>query len=216
MAGLSLPPSRMLGYSDITALFAFIRAHSLPIECVHAPVVTEIPDHPQPELVLEALRGNPCPLPVSNSRLTSFRGPIWGGNLAVLASLCGTPWLPKVESGALFLEDIDEAPYRLDRFLTQLHDNGFFASARGVFLGQFSKCGQGDAGLRLVRQRLEELGVERLGELPVGHEALHLPLFLDLEYRLDPESSYLEPESGANRGEGLSVRTARHGATDRG
>ena len=209
--GKTLQRSRLLGYSDITALFAFITSKRLPIDCVHAPVLTEIPDHPQPELIHQALHGLPCALPVANG-VTEFRGSIWGGNLAVLASLCGTPWLPRIERGAIFLEDIDEAPYRLDRFVTQLHDGGFFRDAQGVFLGQFTRCGTVDAGLNVVKQRLADLGIPFLGELPVGHEAHHLPLFFDLEYHL--QGATLEPQR--DRADALGVRTASHGANDRG
>lgn len=217
LSDLSLPPSRFLGYSDITALFALIRVLGLPIDCIHAPVLTEIPDHPEPDKVFRALDGTPCPLPVqaATDRTARFEGAIWGGNLAVLASLCGTRWLPRVESGAIFIEDVDEAPYRLDRFVTQLHDAGFFARAEGVFLGQFTRCGPEEAGLRVVRERLDELGIVRLGELPVGHEAYHLPLFFDLSYRFSSELGALEPLG--DRSDALSVRTAAHHvAIDRG
>ena len=206
--------TRMLGYSDITALFAYIQSRRLPIECVHAPVLTEIPDHPAPQQVLAALRGEPGPLPVSHpgAELAGFEAPLWGGNLAVLASLCGTPWLPRLPRTAIMLEDIDEAPYRLDRFVTQLEDSGFFQETLGVFLGQFTKC-QGEAGLLAVRRRLEELGVPVLGQLPVGHEAMHVPLFLGLPYRFDAETSTLRPSS--DRVGAQAARTAANG-TDRG
>lgn len=185
--------SRLLGYSDITALFAFIRSQGLPIECVHSPVLTELPDHPAPQLIYDALHGRPCPLPVQRA-ISAFKGTIWGGNLAVLASLCGTPWLPNIEQGAIFLEDIEEAPYRLDRFVTQLYDTGFFQDSEGVFLGQFTRCGTDGAGRQAVLDRLSELRIAVFGELPVGHEADHRPLFLDLPYRLEPEQNRLVPE----------------------
>lgn len=194
LAGGAVGPARLYGYSDITALFALIRVHRLPIASVHFPVLTELPDHPAPEVLLRALQNQPCPLPLSHREGSpAFEGPIWGGNLAVLASLCGTPWLPRIDDGAIFLEDIDEAPYRLDRFLTQLFDSGFFASTHRVVLGQFTRCGQDGSGLRAVKQRIGELGLELLGEIPVGHEAHHLPLFLDQSYRFDPASEMLQP-----------------------
>ena len=214
LEGKTVPRTRLLGYSDITALFAYIRSRRLPIDCVHAPVLTEIPDHPHPELILAALEGRPCPIPVSETAISSFHGPIWGGNLAVLASLAGTPWLPRITRGALFLEDIEEAPYRLDRFVTQLHDCGFFSDAQGVFLGQFTRCGTDGAGLAAVKRRLADLGISMLGELPVGHEALHIPLFFDLDYLFDPAVATLQPQG--NRVDALTVRTASHGANDRG
>ncbi len=210
LEGTSLPPSRLLGYSDITALFALIKVLKLPIDCVHAPVLTELPDHPEPETVFRALEGIPCSLPVGapDGQTASFSGTIWGGNLAVLASLCGTPWLPRLTSGAAFLEDVDESPYRLDRFVTQLHDSGFFARCDGVFLGQFTRCGSDNAGHLIVRERLRDLGIALLGDLPVGHEAYHLPLFLDLPYRFDAKGGVLQPLG--DRSDALNVRNAAH------
>lgn len=195
LKGKSVSRTRFLGYSDITALFALVRTLQLDIECVHTPVLTEIFEHPQPELVLRALQGQPCPIPVVNAGpgCAEFEGCLWGGNLAVLASLAGTPWLPKMRDSAILLEDIEETPYRLDRFVTQLHDSDFFEQARGVFLGYFTRCGQGSAGRDVVVTRLRELDIPLLGELPIGHEPDHHPVFLDRTYRFDPTSSRLIP-----------------------
>ncbi len=195
LAGTTVSPMRLLGYSDITALFAFIRCAGLPIECVHTPVLTEIFEHPQPELILDAVNGQATPLLVDNADCEGFEGGIWGGNLAVLASLAGTPWLPEIRESAIFLEDIDETPYRLDRFVTQLHDSGFFRYTPGVFLGYFTRCGVANAGLEVVKTRLRELGIRLLGELPAGHEPHHLPIFLDRTYRFETSSGQLRPVS---------------------
>ena len=191
----TVTPTRFLGYSDITALFAFIRSRGLPIECIHTPVLTEIFDHPQPELILDAINGQPTALLVDDPspRCQSFEGGIWGGNLAVLASLAGTPWLPEIRDSAIFLEDIDETPYRLDRFVTQLHDSDFFRFTPGVFLGYFTRCGEKNAGIEVVRTRLRELNIHLLGELPAGHEPHHLPIFLDRTYRFEASSGRLFP-----------------------
>ncbi len=64
--------------------------------------------------------------------------PIWGGNLAVLASLVGTPYLPAVSKGILFLEDVGEQPYRVERLLTQLWHSGVLAEQKAIVLGSFS------------------------------------------------------------------------------
>lgn len=67
-------------------------------------------------------------------------GVLLGGNLSVLTSLVGTPYLPKVKNALLFLEEISEAPYRIDRMLTQLQQSGLLGQALGVLLGVFVKC----------------------------------------------------------------------------
>jgi muramoyltetrapeptide carboxypeptidase len=66
------------------------------------------------------------------------RGLLWGGNLTVLLSLLGTPHWPKVRGGVLFLEDVNEHPYRVERSLLQLHQAGVLDAQKAVLLGAFS------------------------------------------------------------------------------
>ena len=84
-------------------------------------------------------------LPRSEARERVFRaqGRLWGGNLSVLASLVGTPYLPSDPQGILFLEDVNEHPYRVERMLTQLLHAGVLARQKAICLGQFT-------GYRLV------------------------------------------------------------------
>ena len=65
-------------------------------------------------------------------------GVLWGGNLAMLASLVGTPWMPAIEGGVLFIEDINEQPYRIERMLLQLAQAGVLERQRLVLCGDFS------------------------------------------------------------------------------
>jgi len=66
------------------------------------------------------------------------KGVLWGGNLAIIAALAGTPWLPQVKGGILFLEDVSEHPYRIERMLTQLLYTGVLARQKAIVLGQFT------------------------------------------------------------------------------
>ena len=66
------------------------------------------------------------------------KGLLWGGNLAMLQSMIGTPHLPKITGGILFLEDVNEHPYRVERMLLQLHQAGILARQKAVLLGDFS------------------------------------------------------------------------------
>ncbi|GBE29311.1 putative murein peptide carboxypeptidase [bacterium BMS3Bbin04] len=72
-------------------------------------------------------------------------GPILGGNLAVLAALCGTPFQPSFAGGIAVLEEIDEPLYRIDRMITQLSQSGVFKGVRGILLGRFVQHVQGEA-----------------------------------------------------------------------
>lgn len=186
---------RWMGYSDITALFAFSRVRELAIECIHGPMVCALHRQPNRPELLEALAGNPCAIPYSPTAATrSFSAPIWGGNLAVLASLCGTPWLPRIdEESCIFLEDVDESPYRVDRYLTQLFDSGFLSVGRRVLLGTFTGFQPESAVLKTAKERSRELGLEIVGKVPVGHSEPHSPLFLDRPYRFDTETRKLIP-----------------------
>lgn len=79
-------------------------------------------------------------LPASEARERAFKaeGPLWGGNLSVLVSLVGTPWLPQVQGGILFLEDVNEHPYRVERMLTQLLHAGILGRQKAILLGGFT------------------------------------------------------------------------------
>lgn len=79
-----------------------------------------------------------------NDALPTFKKPVqnavlWGGNLCVLTSLLGTPFFPKINKGVLFLEDVAEHPYRLERMLTQLLHAGVLDKQRAIVLGQFTE-----------------------------------------------------------------------------
>ena len=101
---------------------------------------------------------------------------LWGGNLAILSSLVGTPYLPQVKGGVLFLEDVAEHPYRVERMLTQLLHAGILAQQKAIVLGQFTeyKLVPHDKGFKLqsvvdwLRSRLK---IPVLTNLPYGHVA---------------------------------------------
>jgi muramoyltetrapeptide carboxypeptidase len=66
------------------------------------------------------------------------KGVLWGGNLAIVSALAGTPWLPQVKGGILFLEDVHEHPYRVERMLTQLLYTGVLQKQKAILLGHFT------------------------------------------------------------------------------
>ncbi|TSE35528.1 LD-carboxypeptidase [Tepidimonas charontis] len=101
--------------------------------------------------------------------------PLWGGNLSILAGLVGTPYLPAVEGGVLFLEDVGEHPYRIERLLTQLLLAGVLARQRALLLGAFNRftLTPHDRGFRLETVvawlRAQLPGVPVVTGLPFGH-----------------------------------------------
>ena len=76
--------------------------------------------------------------PKGKSARTVHGATLWGGNLMMLTSLLGTPWFPQVDGGILFLEDVGEHPYRIERMLTQLLHAGVLARQRAILLGRFT------------------------------------------------------------------------------
>ena len=102
------------------------------------------------------------------------RGTLWGGNLTVLCSLLGTPHFPKVKGGILFLEDVNEHPYRVERMLLQLWQAGVLDAQKAVLLGSFSgwKKSPLDRGYSMkacVEALRERVAVPVLTGLPFGH-----------------------------------------------
>ncbi|GGX05011.1 muramoyltetrapeptide carboxypeptidase [Pigmentiphaga litoralis] len=102
------------------------------------------------------------------------RGVLWGGNLAMLVSLIGTPYLPRIKGGILFLEDVNEHPYRVERMLLQLHQAGVLARQKAVVLGSFTdyKLSPLDGGYDMASVHAwlrREVKVPVVTELPFGH-----------------------------------------------
>ena len=102
------------------------------------------------------------------------RGTLWGGNLTVLCSLLGTPHFPRVKGGVLFLEDVNEHPYRVERMLLQLLQAGVLSAQKAVLLGSFSawKPSPLDRGYTLktaVQHLRANTDVPILTGLPFGH-----------------------------------------------
>jgi muramoyltetrapeptide carboxypeptidase len=101
----------------------------------------------------------------------AVRGTLLGGNLSLIAATVGTPDLPELAGAILLLEEVDEAPYKVDRMLTHLRRSGALDGIAGVAVGQFTRCADGwsTTVVDVLLDRLGDLGVPVLGGLPVGH-----------------------------------------------
>lgn len=126
-------------------------------------------------------------------------GPLVGGNLSLLAASTGTPDQPQARGAVLLLEDVGEAPYRVDRMLTQLRRACVFAGVSGVAVGQFTGCGERGGGpgvVDVLGERLGDLGVPVLGGFPVGHGPGQVTVPLNVDVELDTAAgtlSFTEP-----------------------
>jgi len=122
-----------------------------------------------------------CPL-VGPGSFTA-EGTLWGGNLAMIAHLVGTPYMPRIDGGILFLEDVSEHPYRIERMLYQLHHSGILGRQRALLLGSFNgfELGANDNGYDLgtmIEHARAAFGVPIFCGLPFGHcpDKLTLPV----------------------------------------
>lgn len=129
----------------------------------------------------------------------AFTGLLWGGNLTVLTSLIGTDYFPdqkKTHGGLLFLEDVNEHPYRIERMLMQLLDSNILSNQSAILLGGFSayRLYENDKGYSLesaieaIRQRLPS-HIPILTELPFGHQINKITLPVGATAKLDYSSS---------------------------
>ena len=129
------------------------------------------------DLLLEQGEGTGWQLPKAETerRVLVKDGPLWGGNLSVLVSLLGTPYFPQIKGGVLFLEDVGEHPYRVERMLTQLLHAGVLARQKAVLMGQFTHyklVPAHDKGFKLatvVDWLRSQIKVPVLTGLPFGH-----------------------------------------------
>lgn len=126
-------------------------------------------------------------------------GMLWGGNLAMIASLVGSPYLPQIDGGILFLEDIGERPYRLERMLYQLHHAGILARQQAIVLGDFSQSEpvpyDNGYGVPEVVAHIRALtGVPILSGLKFGHcdDIVTLPVGGHARLCSDPDGFVLE------------------------
>ncbi len=184
----------LVGFSDLTALHAGMAARTA-LATVHGPMVTTLARHEgSTRRLFQWLRGE---APDVLFRLTPsqvvrggvVRGVAVGGNLSVLASLIGSPFEPDWDGAVLFLEDVGEPVYRLDRMLTQLRLASRLERIVALVSGRLVDCGRGERGFR---QRWRRLLAEAappsavvLEGLPFGHGRVNTPFPLGVEVEVD-------------------------------
>lgn len=172
--------STLWGFSDGTALLAAWDRRGWP--AWHAPPISQLPrldDLSRASLELAWKTGQAPPIAGLKVEVPGqARGPIGGGNLAVLTSLIGTPWAADLRDRIVLLEDVGEAPYAIDRMLTQLILSGSLRGALGFIIGQFTGLSERSTteASRVIRERLMPLGLPMVSGLPVGHETENVPL----------------------------------------
>jgi muramoyltetrapeptide carboxypeptidase len=194
-------PKPIVGFSDGTVLLA--QAARAGMTSIHGPVVTQLGRLPEEDkaalfALLESaeprslLAGLECLCPGSAS------GPLLGGNLEVFSRLLGTPLVPDLDGAILFLEEVGERPYRIDRLLTHLELAGVFAAVAGVVVGDLIACEEppesrvaSPSAMEVVRERLGRLAIPVTIGARIGHGGRNLALPYGVRASLDAQAGTL-------------------------
>lgn len=200
---LETNPKPIIGYSDITALHAAVQRKCWLIS-YHGPTAREPMSSFSRDSLERAVvqQTDPCGAAAGARALSVGKadGRLAGGNLAVLASLCGTPYAPDLSDCILILEDINEPVYRIDRMLQQLKLSGMLRGCKAVAFGECVKCPD-DAGGgarpfdEVLGEIVRELRVPCIAGIPVGHIAEQWTIPLGAMATLDAESCTLSVTS---------------------
>lgn len=193
-----------VGHSDFTAfnlaLLAQTGAISYAGPCAAFDFGVENPDELTVDLFHEILTGQLEILSFESegSDAVDARGVLWGGNLAMLCSLLGTPYFPHINDGILFIEDVGEHPYRIERYLMQLWQAGILAKQQAILLGNFTgyTLTERDNGFDLsavVQWLRQTVKVPVILNLPYGHVPLKatLPVGKKVGVACEDQMAYL-------------------------
>ena len=197
-------PTLLVGHSDFTALQMALYAKS-GLCTFSGPLLADLGAEPRSTFAWQqfwsTLSSSAIDLAWSSATSASLdlHGLLWGGNLAVLCSLLGTPYFPVIDGGILFIEDLCEAPYRIERMLYQLHLAGVLGRQQALVLGSFSQCTPGprdngydlDAAFAQIRAIA---GIPVINGLPHGHagKQLTLPFGADARLRVEGHAARLD------------------------
>lgn len=172
-----------VGLSDFTALQCAMLAKAQAPSWAGPGLLEDFGREDEPDEIMQACfddllsdQGEGCGwrLPKDEADQAVIRGKLWGGNLSVLAALVGTPYLPAITGGILFIEDVNEHPYRVERMLSQLLHAGVLARQKAIVFGQFSnyRLVPHDKGFKLasvVTWLRSQIKGRVLTALPFGH-----------------------------------------------
>lgn len=199
----------VVGFSDLTALHCALAGRSFPVATLHGPMLTGLASDPVGRRRLQGwLTGQPPAVLFRFARERVVRGGrargrAIGGNLSVLASLLGTPFEPPWPGSVLFLEDVGEPLYRLDRLLTQLRLASRLSAVTAVVAGTLVGCGRGE---HAWRRRWRDLLAEAAPNAVVvegaafGHGSRNLAFPLGAAVEVDTGTGTVRLESEGRSG----------------
>lgn len=202
-------PKLLSGFSDITVLHGALWAQAR-VASVHGPVATQLGGsqsfaaglrHALMTTEPVLLKANPQAGTGSVRTGGRAQGVLLGGNLSMLSTCVGTPFMPDLKGAILLLEDVGEAAYRVDRMLTHLGNSGVLQGLAGIALGDFSVPHNAAGAITpadVLLERLGGLGIAVLGGLPVGHGEANQAVPLGTDAVLDADAGTLLVSAAAN------------------
>ncbi|MCA9511854.1 MAG: LD-carboxypeptidase, partial [Myxococcales bacterium] len=196
----------LVGYSDVTTLLLWQR-RAAGLTGVHGPMLERAGDAQRDALAraFALLEGEvPAPMQGRGVRGARVEGRLTGGSLTLVAASLGTPWEVDTRGAILLLEDVNEAPFRIDRMLQSLRVAGKLAACEGIALGAMVGCDDARhpdwTVERIVAECAEALGLPLVTGLPFGHVEDNRAWTLGARAALDPERGTLaQLESGVSR-----------------
>ncbi|GAB6909850.1 putative enzyme [Desulfosarcina cetonica] len=189
-------PKPFVGFSDITVILNFL-AQRCRMVAFHGPTVTTLAngdDNTRQRFRSVLMKRMPHALAAAAPRVLfpgRARGRLLCGNLTLFCHLTGTPYQPVYEGAVLLIEDQGEAPYRIDRMLTQMRLAGCFDKLAGLALGSFNGCDSEGEVQRIVADRFGDLEIPILGGFHVGHGPENAILPVGIDAVLDTDAGSL-------------------------
>lgn len=186
-------PKMFIGFSDLTALLSAIQQRTGLIT-FHGPMLTTLPrsDGDSREAFFNQLTGRPRPeIKIKGMEILKggqAQGRLLPGNLTSLVHLLGTPFEPDWNNTILVLEDIGEAPYRIDRLLTHLWTAGRLEQIAGLILGDFDQCGEQEAIWERALALLAHRSIPIWANFPCGHGSRNQILPVGAKTQMDSSS----------------------------
>jgi muramoyltetrapeptide carboxypeptidase len=189
-------PKIFVGFSDISVLLFVLHARCS-LVTFHGPVVTTLANTAEQTIVamLRVMTSDKI-LELKSEKGTVIKpgvssGVVVGGNLTTLCHLVGTLYPPYFNGKILFLEDRGEAPYRIDRMLTQMKLAGCFEGLKGLFLGAFEACGKLDDIFRIVQEVFNDVNIPILSGFEIGHGRVNITIPMGLSATLNTDRQIL-------------------------
>jgi len=191
-------PKWLIGFSDITVIHAALSRLNIPsLHAVMAKHLTELPDDSDSLRYLRKILEGETPEylvdPDKLNRIGNAQGKLIGGNLSVLMGLRGTPFEPEYKGVVLFLEEIAEEPYHIDRMMQNLRMGGVFNEISGLIVGHFTNCKEDPLMQKTIKEiicrAVSEYGFPVCFGFPAGHEDQNLPLIMGREVTLKVTTS---------------------------